>query len=248
MKAICDSVLLLVQVSRQCPLGGQRGENNGCEEILVRGAFLCSSTSWWNPGNECEHVRESTSVCTCCAWCICVLCVRVRVCVRVLLACALCGMFENTCTYIRMWSVCVEDDGCSICVSVHVWYAWVWVCLWCICVCGYVFGCVCFMCLCMFVRYMYCVCVCLGYVVYVSLHVVYVREFCVWFGGIYVCWGLLINMFMLHKKCLQFLSPPIQAPRCSRVIFLKHKAKLSLSLLKEKKKMEEQIWQRLPKA
>lgn len=59
---------------------------------------------------------------------------------------------------------------------------------------------------------------------------------CVWFGGMYVYGGLLINMLLLKKKCLQFLSPPIHAPLCSRVIFPKHKAELSLSLLKGKKR------------
>lgn len=57
--------------------------------------------------------------------------------------------------------------------------------------------------------------------------------FCVWYACV---WRITCTYVLLKEKCLQFLSPPICTPLCSRVIFLKHKAELSLSLLKKKGK------------
>lgn len=67
----------------------------------------------------------------------------------------------------------------------------------------------------------------LGHVMYVCLCVVYVCEFCGWSGGMYVCGGLLINIFLFFLKCPQFLSPPVHVPLCSEAVFLKHKAELA---------------------
>lgn len=187
--------------------------------------------------------------CVCAHVCVCdlwVACVSVCICVGVLLACALCGMFECVCTYVYTWCVCAEYDVCGICVSACDAYAYVQIHVLCICVCGM---CVYVWCVYVYVCEVYVLCVCSGYVVYVCLRIVYACEFCVWFGGMYVYGGLLINMLLLKKKCLQFLSPPIHAPLCSRVIFPKHKAELSLSPLKGKKrkKRNEHILKRLSK-
>lgn len=155
----------------------------------------------------------------------------------------MCGCAAGMCIMWHVWvcmyiciylmCACVGYDVCGICVSACDAYTCIQIYDLCVCVCGM---CVYVWCVHAYVCEVYVLCVCLGYVLFVCLRIVYVCESCVWFGGMYVYGGLLINMLLLKKKCLQFLSPPIHAPLCSRVIFPKHKAELSLSLLKGKKR------------
>lgn len=143
-----------------------------------------------------------------------------------------------------------------------VWHGWVYmyICIHVACMCRvwcvwYVCECVCVVYICVPVM---CVCV-YGYVL---------RHMYWWVFGelVYMCLcvvcesfvcSLVICMYVrvtnkyayVEKICLQFSSPPIHAPLCSRVIFLKHKAKLklSLSLLKEEKKKAKRHFKVSPK-